>query len=391
MRRHDGAPRRERRHGRRWAGGPAGGVPSTAVRDRFEQSSRGLVGSGRQARAMNPEVRRTPVRRKHARASGSTPERHPAPSPRDGLFFFSRHAGRHGVWGPGTRAKRGGPCRRKARNRLAVRCVFFFSGWHPPMLQMIRRRRCPARRRRAGTWANARWARAIYDICAATPSMTQSRSSGRCSSRTTGSAPASDAWTLDVPPDMNYGTACGIVVRLGTNSTTAAGRPEGRFARERHRMPHGDAEHRHGMRSGKGRLARAPCAHGEHDVARRDAGTPSRDATPTRGPHRMPRRIAGRRDATRRLCASPSEPIRNRGDCVAMGPSATDAGSGREGSDSVAMSERDVVPLRGIRCCEVARKGAASKGLSGRLQQVAATCCRIATVSPRHIRAHLYS
>ncbi len=126
MRRHDGAPRRERRHGRRWAGGPAGGVPSTAVRDRFEQSSRGLVGSGRQARAMNPEVRRTPVRRKHARASGSTPERHPAPSPRDGLFFFSRHAGRHGVWGPGTRAKRGGPCRRKARNRLAVRCVFFF-------------------------------------------------------------------------------------------------------------------------------------------------------------------------------------------------------------------------------------------------------------------------
>ena len=145
MRRHDGAPRRERRHGRRWAGGPAGGVPSTAVRDRFEQSSRGLVGSGRQARAMNPEVRRTPVRREHARAPGSTPERHPAPSPRDGLFFFSRHARRHGAWGPETCAKRGGPCRRKARTCLAVRCVFF-SGWHPPMLQMIRRRRCPARR-----------------------------------------------------------------------------------------------------------------------------------------------------------------------------------------------------------------------------------------------------
>lgn len=361
MRRHDGAPRRERRHGRRWAGGPAGGVPSTAVRDRFEQSSRGLVGSGRQARVMNPEARRTPVRREHARASGSTPERHPAPSPRDGLFFFSRHAGRHGTRRPETRAKRGGPCRREARTRLAVRCVFFFSGRHPPMLQMIRRRRCPARRRRAGTWANTRWAHPIYDICAATPSMTQSRSSRRCSSRTTGSAPASDAATLNVSPDINYGTACGIVVRLGTNSTTAAGRPEGRFARERHRMPHGDAEHRHGMRRGKGRLARAPCAQGEHDVARRDAGTPSWDATPTRGPHRMPRRIAGRRDATRRLCASPSEPIRNRGDCVAMGPSATDTGSGREGSDSVAMSERDVVPLRGIRCCEVARKGAASK------------------------------
>ena len=164
-------------------------------------------------------------------------------------------------------------------------------------------------RRRAGTWANTRWARAIYDICAATPSMTQSRSSKRCSSWTTGSAPASDAGTLDVPPGMNYGTACGIVVQQGTNSTTAAGRPEGRFARERNRMPHGDAEHRHGMRRGKGRRARAPCAQGEHDVARRDAGTPSRDATPTRGPHRMPRRIAGRRDTTRRLCASPSEPI----------------------------------------------------------------------------------
>ena len=310
MRRHDGAPRRERRHGRRWAGGPAGGVPSTAVRDRFEQSSRGLVGSGRQARAMNPEVRRTPVRREHARASGSTPERHPAPSPRDGLFFFSRHARRHGAWGPETCAKRGGPCRRKARTRLAVRCVFFFfrvASADAPDDTPPKVPRTP--RRRAGTWANTRWARAIYDICAATPSMTQSRSSKRCSSWTTGSAPASDAGTLDVPPGMNYGTACGIVVQQGTNSTTAAGRPEGRFARERNRMPHGDAEHRHGMRRGKGRRARAPCAQGEHDVARRDAGTPSRDATPTRGPHRMPRRIAGRRDATRRLCASPSEPI----------------------------------------------------------------------------------
>lgn len=311
MRRHGGAPRRERRHGRRWAGGPAGGVPSTAVRDRFEQSSRGLVGSGRQARAMNPEVRRTPVRREHARASGSTPERHPAPSPRDGLFFFS----------PGTRDDTGYGDPRPARSaeghagekhETASRCGAFFFFFRvasadapddaPPRVP-----RTP--RRRAGTWANTRWARAIYDICAATPSMTQSRSSMRCSSRTTGSAPASDAGTLDVPPDINHMTACGIVVRQGTNSTTAAGRSEGRFDRERHRMPHGDAEHRHGMRRGEGRRARAPCAQGEHDVARRDAGTPSRDATPTRRPHRMPRRIAGRRDATRRLCASPSEPI----------------------------------------------------------------------------------
>lgn len=146
MRRHDGAPRRERRHGRRWAGGPAGGVPSTAVRDRFEQSSRGLVGSGRQARAMNPEVRRTPVRREHARASGSTPERHPAPSPRDGLFFFL--PARETTRGMGTRdlreARRAMPAKSKDPPRGAVR--FFFSGWHPPMLQMIRRRRYPARR-----------------------------------------------------------------------------------------------------------------------------------------------------------------------------------------------------------------------------------------------------
>lgn len=127
MRRHDGAPRRERRHGRRWAGGPAGGVPSTAVRDRFEQSSRGLVGSGRQARAMNPEVRRTPVRRKHARASGSTPERHPAPSPRDGLFFFLPARGT--TRGMGTRdpreARRAMPAKSTKPPRGAVRFFFF--------------------------------------------------------------------------------------------------------------------------------------------------------------------------------------------------------------------------------------------------------------------------
>lgn len=310
MRRHGGAARRERRHGRRWAGGPAGGVPSTAVRDRFEQSSRGLVGSGRQARAMNPEVRRTPVRREHARASGSTPERHPAPSPRDGLFFFLPARGT--TRGMGTRdpreARRAMPARSTKPPRGAVRFFFFrVASADAPDDAPPKVPRTP--RRRAGTWANTRWARAIYDICAATPSMTQSRSSMRCSSRTTGSAPASDAGTLDVPPDINHMTACGIVVRQGTNSTTAAGRPEGHFDRERHRMPHGDAEHRHGMRRGEGRRARAPCAQGGHDVARRDAGTPSRDATPTRRPHRMPRRIAGRRDATRRLCASPSEPM----------------------------------------------------------------------------------
>ena len=132
--------------------------------------------------------------------------------------------------------------------RGAVR--FFFSGWHPPMLQMIRRRRCPARRRRAGTWANARWARAIYDICAATPAMTQSQSSEWCSS-----------WTI-------WERTC---VRRGD---------AGRISRY---------ELRDGMRY------RRPTGH-ELDDRGRTAQGPLR---PRKAPHAARRRGASPRDATR--------------------------------------------------------------------------------------------